>query len=62
MAEGGKVAEDLGLSDAALQAIIDGVAAKLQKAGHKDGTPRGDAMWEKELPGLRRLTKAVSLN
>ena len=42
MAEGGKVAEDLGLSDAALQAIIDGVAAKLQKAGHKDGTPRGD--------------------
>ena len=25
MAEGGKVAEDLGLSDAALQAIIDGV-------------------------------------
>ena len=42
MAEGGKVAEDLGLSDAALQVIIDGIAAKLQKAGHKDGTPRGN--------------------
>ena len=42
MAEGRKMAEDLGLNDATLQAIIDSVAAKLQKAGHKDGTPRGN--------------------
>jgi len=42
MADSEHMVEGLGLSDIALQAIIDGVTAKLQEARHKDGTPHSN--------------------
>ena len=54
--------ENLGLSGAALQAIIDGMAAKLHEAGPSDGgqnSSRSDGKPARETEGSLRPSAAV---